>query len=252
MGEIWQHANGMAPGDVLSDLNFSSNIVYVDRRAGSALFGGSWLGNSSFASNLYWNESGEHARERLWLGCVFTPMALQAESSGGNSRRGSRERVRVTAAPASATGPGRSGAPAARTPALSSPTLSSPPSTRAFPRTLRSARARRLSSSDSVRSWWRQSPGALGRRPRRGTTGGRSAAEGGRLQAALPRRSAAATPARPLTVACRAMGIGAAATWLSGIACPEPCSLGQPSRTASPTGGLRKRRAASPRRSLPA
>ena len=70
----------MAPGDVLSDLNFSSNIVYVDQRAGSALFGGSWLGNSSFASNLYWNESGEHDRLQTGLsllGCVFTPMALR-------------------------------------------------------------------------------------------------------------------------------------------------------------------------------
>ena len=90
VGEIWQHANGMAPGDVLSDLNFSSNIVYVDQRAGSALFGGSWLGNSSFASNLYWNESGEHARERLWLGCVFTPMALR-------SRRNPRAAIPVVA-----------------------------------------------------------------------------------------------------------------------------------------------------------
>ena len=79
VGEVWQHANGMAPGDVLSDLNFSSNIVYVDQRAGSALFGGSWLGNSSFASNLYWNESGEHTADYLSsLGCVFTPMALRS------------------------------------------------------------------------------------------------------------------------------------------------------------------------------
>ena len=44
--------------------------------------------------------------------------AFQAGSSGGNSRRGSRARIRVTEAPASATGPGPSGAPAARMPAL--------------------------------------------------------------------------------------------------------------------------------------
>ena len=119
---MWQHANGMAPGDVLSDLNFSSNIVYVDQRAGSALFGGSWLGNSSFASNLYWNESGEHAACRLsvlaWLRFHTDGAAFQAGSSGGNSRRGSRGRTRVTEAPVSATEPGSSGAPAARTPAL--------------------------------------------------------------------------------------------------------------------------------------
>ena len=60
VGLVWQHANGMAPGDAVSDIELSSNIVLVDARAGvDGVFGGQWLGNSSFTKNLYYNASGE-------------------------------------------------------------------------------------------------------------------------------------------------------------------------------------------------
>ena len=56
---MWQHANGMAAGDQLSDLEFHQNVVLVDDRAGEiGLFGSTWLGNASFGSNGYWNASG--------------------------------------------------------------------------------------------------------------------------------------------------------------------------------------------------
>ena len=58
VGEIWQHGNtGSSSPEGVSDLNFSTNLVYVDERVGDDLFGTSWLGNSSFSKNLYYNAS---------------------------------------------------------------------------------------------------------------------------------------------------------------------------------------------------
>ena len=58
VGEVWQHGNtGSSTAEGVSDLSFSRNIVYVDRRVGAGLFGTSWLGNSSFSKNVYWNAS---------------------------------------------------------------------------------------------------------------------------------------------------------------------------------------------------
>jgi hypothetical protein len=66
VGEVWQHGNsGNAGPEGVSDLNFETNIVYVDARVGPALFGGSWLGNSSFKSNLYWNASATDSAKSL-------------------------------------------------------------------------------------------------------------------------------------------------------------------------------------------
>lgn len=58
VGEVWQHGNtGTGTPEGVSDLSFESNIVLVDARVGPSLFGESWLGNSSFGKNLYWNAS---------------------------------------------------------------------------------------------------------------------------------------------------------------------------------------------------
>ena len=62
VGEIWQHGNtGSGSAEGVSDLRFDHNIVYVDERVGPGLFGASWLGNSSFNNNLYYNASSADA-----------------------------------------------------------------------------------------------------------------------------------------------------------------------------------------------
>ena len=49
----------MAAGDERSDITLQHNIILVDARAGLlGVFGSTWLGNSSFRQNLYWNASG--------------------------------------------------------------------------------------------------------------------------------------------------------------------------------------------------
>ncbi len=72
VGEVWQHGNtGSATPEGVSDLRFKQNIVYVDARVGSGLFGTSWLGNSSFSKNLYYNASSTGVEAALIGGRQF-------------------------------------------------------------------------------------------------------------------------------------------------------------------------------------
>lgn len=72
VGEVWQHGNTeSASPEGVSDLRFETNIVYVDARVGSGLFGTSWLGNSSFSKNLYYNASSNGAEAALIGGRQF-------------------------------------------------------------------------------------------------------------------------------------------------------------------------------------